>query len=88
MEEVIGRRIVGHEDVGFAVLVEVGREDAQAPAVAVDDARLIGHVDEVAAVVAKDMVRRARESRAGRSSVYAPAASRSAELGLTASHFR
>ncbi len=60
-EEIVGRRVVGHEQVGLAVVVEVGRDDSQAASVAVDDARLGGHVDEPAAVVAEDMVRQRGE---------------------------
>ena len=36
-EEVVGRHVVGDEEVDPAVVVEVGGDDAQAPAVAVDD---------------------------------------------------
>ena len=55
-EEEIGRLIVGDEEVEPAVAVEVGGDDPQAPAVAVDDPRLGGRVDEPAPVVAEEVV--------------------------------
>ena len=45
-EEKVGRRVVGHEQVDLAVVIEVGRDNPQAASLAVDDARLLGHVDE------------------------------------------
>ena len=67
-EEEIRREVVGHEHVDLAVVVEVGGDDAQAAAVAVDDAGLRGHVDEPAAVVAEDVVRQRGEG--GRVAVH------------------
>ena len=48
-----------------AVVVEVGGDDAEPSAVAVDDPGLGGDVDEPAAVVAEQVVGRAARSRAG-----------------------
>ena len=59
-EEEIGRLIVGDEEVEPPVAVEVGGDDAQAPAVRVDDPRLGRHVGEPAAVVAEQVVRQRR----------------------------
>ena len=44
-----------------AVAVEVGGDDSEPAAVAVDDARLGGHVDEPPVVVAEEMVRQRRD---------------------------
>ena len=48
--------VVGDEEVDAAVVVEVGGDDAQAAAVAVDDPGLGRDVDEPAAVVAEEVV--------------------------------
>ena len=64
-EEVVGRLVVGHEQVGLAVLVEVGGDDSQAATVQIDDARLSGDIHESAAVVAEDMVRHRGSSARG-----------------------
>ena len=61
VKEVVGRCIIGHEQVDLTVVVEIARDDSQAPSVAVDDTRFLGHVDEAAAVVTEDMVRQRRE---------------------------
>ena len=61
-EQEIGRHVVGDEQVDAVVVVEVGGDDAQPPAVAVDDPGLRGHVDEPAAVVAEQVVRQRGES--------------------------
>ena len=55
-QEVIGRRVVGDEQVDPPVVVEVRRDDPEPPAVAVDDPRLGRHVHEAAAVVAEQVV--------------------------------
>ena len=65
-EQVIGRQVVGDEQVDPAVVVDVDGDDAQAAAVAIDDARLGGHVDETPAVVAEDVIGKGLEARAGR----------------------
>ena len=44
VKQEVGGRVVGDEQVDLAVVVEVGRDHAQAPAVGVDDPRLVGHV--------------------------------------------
>ena len=59
-EEVVGRRVVGHEQVDLAVIVEIGRDDSQAASVRVNDARLGRNIDEPAAVVTEEMVRQRR----------------------------
>ena len=66
--EVVGRRVVGDEEVDQAVAVEVGGDDPQPAPVRVDDAGLGRHVDEPAAVVAEQMVGPGRE-RPGRAVV-------------------
>ena len=55
-EQEVRRAVVGDEEVDPAVVVEVGGDDAQPPAVAVDDPGLGGDVDEPAAVVAEDVI--------------------------------
>ena len=65
-EQEVGRPVVGDEQVDLAVLVEVGGDHAQAPAVAVDDPGFTRHVDEPAAIVAEEVIRAARRSVAGR----------------------
>ena len=60
-EEIVGRRVVGHVEVDPAVAVEVGRDHAQSSPVAIDDARRGRHVDEPAAIVAKDVIGQRRE---------------------------
>ena len=69
-EEVIRRQIVGHEHVDLAVVVEVGGDDAQAATVEIHDSGLRGHVDEPAAVVAKNVVRQRRECE--RTAIHIP----------------
>ena len=56
VEERVGRGIVGHEQINLAVLVEVGRDDSQAPTLGVEDACLGSDINKPAAVVAEDMV--------------------------------
>ena len=56
VEQEISRAVVGHEHVGPAVAVEVGCDDSQATAVAVNDARVCRHIDEPTVVVAEDVV--------------------------------
>ena len=86
-EEKVGCRVVGHEQVDLAVVIEVGRDNPQAASLAVDDARLLGHVEKPAAVVAKDMIRERRQQ--SRVAIPVVAAIRMAQSsGLTASHFR
>ena len=60
-EQVIGRHVVGDEQIGASVFVEVSREDAQPATVGVDDAGLSRHVDEPTAVVAEDVIRQGLE---------------------------
>ena len=55
-EQVVRRRVVGHEEVDATVLVEVGGDDPEPTAVAIDDASGRRHVDEPAAVVAEQMI--------------------------------
>ena len=59
--EVVGRRVVGDEEVDQAVVVEVRRDDPKAAPVGVDDARLGRHVHEAAPVVAEQMIGPGRE---------------------------
>ena len=56
VEQVIGRPVVGDEQVHAVVVVDIHGNDAEAPPVAVDDARLGGHVGESSSVVAEDMI--------------------------------
>ena len=58
MEQVIRRAVVGHVEIDAVVVIQVGGDDAQAPSVGLDAARGRGHIDEPAAVVPEDMVRR------------------------------
>ena len=64
VEQEIRRGVIGDEQVDEAVAVEVGGDDPQPAAVAVDDAGLGCHVDEPARVVAEDVVRQGGD-RAG-----------------------
>ena len=56
-EQIIGRHVVGHEEVDPPVVVEIGGDDAEAAPVVVDDSGRRGDVDEMAAVVAEQMIR-------------------------------
>ena len=60
-----GRHVVGDEDIDPSIAVQVGRDDAQAPPVGIDDAGLGGHVHEPAAVVAEQVVRQRPEVSEG-----------------------
>ena len=55
-EQEIGRGVVGDEEVQAAVLVEVGGDDPEAAAVAVDDPRARGDIHEPPPVVAEEAV--------------------------------
>ncbi len=54
--EVVGRGVVGDEQIDQSIVVDVGRDDAEPSAVLVDDAGLGCHIDESAAVVAEQVV--------------------------------
>ena len=61
VKHVIGRGVVGDKQIGLAVAIEVGRQDAQAAASRVRDAGLLREIDEVAVIIAKNMVRKRLE---------------------------
>ena len=52
-EEVVGRHIVGDEQVDLAIIVEVGRHNPQAPPLVVNEAGLSRHVDKASAIISK-----------------------------------
>ncbi len=66
VEQIIGRPVIGDEQVNAIVVVDIDGHDAEAPAVAVDDACRGGHVGESSAVVAEDMIGQRLGSRGGR----------------------
>ena len=70
-EQVIGRAVVGDEEVDAIIPVKVGGHDAQAAAVRIGETGRCRHIHESTAVVAKDMVARparpcGARSRSGR----------------------
>ena len=54
--EVVGRRVIGDEQVDQAIFVDVGGDDAEAATVGVDDTGLGRHVDKPAAIVPEEMI--------------------------------
>ena len=86
-EDVVGRLVVGHEQVEPPVAVEVGRDHPQPLTMPVVDAGFFRDVDEPAAVVAEEVIRQRRESL--RVAQYCVAASRRpSRAGCSASHSR
>ena len=61
MEQVIGRGVVGDEEVDSAVAVAIERNDAQSPPFSFEETGLFGHIDELARIVAKNVVRKGLE---------------------------
>jgi len=61
MPEVVGRRVVGNEEVDQAVLVDITGDDSQAATIPIDDAGFDSHVREAAPVVAEEVVRQGSE---------------------------
>ena len=55
-EQKVGGGVIGDEKVHPAIVVEVGGDDAEAAAVAVDDPRVRRHIDETARVIAEQVV--------------------------------
>ena len=60
-EQVVGRAVIGHEEVDSAVLVEIGGDDAEPAPIGVDDPRLGGDVHESSAIVAEGVVGQRRD---------------------------
>ena len=56
MVQVIGRRIVGNEDVGSAVGVEIGCDDSQPSPFAIDKSPLLRDINEPAAIIAENVI--------------------------------
>ena len=55
-EQEVGRGVVGDEKVHSAVVVEVGGDDSEAAAVAVDDPGLGRHIHEAASVIPEQVI--------------------------------
>ena len=55
-EHEVGRRVVGHEEIDETVFIEVGGDDPEPGAFAVDSAGLVRYVDEPATVIAEPMI--------------------------------
>ncbi len=56
VEQVVRTGVIGDEHVNPAVVIEVGRDDAEAPPVPLPHPGNLGDVDEAAAIVAEDVV--------------------------------
>src|SRR6185312_8842891 len=56
MKQVVGRRIIGNENVHASVIVEIGGDNSEPPSVVLEDTRFFRDVDELSAIVAKEMV--------------------------------
>ena len=61
VEQVVGRHIIGDEQIDFVVVVQIGRDDPQPAAVGINEARLARHIDKPPIVIAEDMIRQRRK---------------------------
>ena len=60
-KQIVGGHVVGDIEVDAVVVIEVGGHDAQSAAAGVNEAGLLGHVDEPPAVIAEDVIGKRRE---------------------------